>query len=94
MEKMLQLWKIVSVKEVCGEIRKNDPLKKVISNVNDSNLNYLKDFGRLAKCMSGKQDKRMKSPTKDIRIAIEHICCGLFDVGQYLIKTGLKFVDH
>ena len=40
-EKVLQFWKIVSVKEVCGDIRKNDPLKKVKSNVNDANLMYL-----------------------------------------------------
>ena len=50
-----------SVKEVCGDSRKNDTLKNVISNVNDTNLMHLKDFGRLARYMRGKQGNRIKS---------------------------------
>ena len=92
LEKILKFWKIVSTKEIYGDLRKKDPLRKTVSDVQDENLQYLRDFAKLSKSMRGKQGKRIKSLTKDTSEAIEHTCYGLVEMCEHLLESGFDFV--
>ena len=69
---VLSLWKIVSNKEIKGDERHKDPLKKSISSINEENLTFLKDVSVMAKKMHGKQGKRSKSLIRDTSLGLEH----------------------
>ena len=91
-EEVVKFWKIVSVKEVSRDIRTNDCLKEVISDINDDKLTCLANFGKMVKQMKGKQRKKLDFFTCDTSVAIEHTCNGLIDLCKYLLNNGFNFV--
>lgn len=48
-QKVVKFWKIVNVKQKGEDMDNNDPLKAVISDPNDFQLNYLLQFGTVSK---------------------------------------------
>ena len=91
-EEVGKFWKIVSVKEVSRDVRTNDCLKEVISDINDDKLTCLANFGKMVKQMKGKQRKKLDFFTCDTSVAIEHTCNGLIDLCKYLLNNGFNFV--
>ena len=60
-EVILSFWKIVSNKDIKGDERHRDPLKKPISSSDDGNLKILLEIAAMAEKMCGKQGSRVKS---------------------------------
>ena len=55
----------MSNREIRGDQRHRDPLKKPISSANDENLKILDEIAEMARKMQGRQGKREKCFTRD-----------------------------
>ena len=80
------------VKEIYGDIKKNDTLKKIISDLNDEYVIFLSNFGKIIwKTRRKARKKRMKKSTSDTSLAIERTCNGLIDIYRLLLSIKLNF---
>ena len=91
-DKMLSFWKIVSNKEIKGEERHRDPLKKRIPNAKDKNLNILREMSQMAEKMQGRQGCRVKSLTRDTSLGIQQTCNGLIELSKCLLDDSQEYV--
>ena len=91
-EVILSFWKIVSNKDIKGDERHRDPLKKPISSSDDGNLKILLEIAAMAEKMRGKQGSRIKSLTRDTSLALEHTCNGLIELSESLLLSGQQYV--
>ena len=91
-EKVLSFWKIVSNKEIKGDERHREPLKKPIESEEDESLSNLKKLGSMMKMMQGKQGKRERSLTRDTSIAFYHTCEGFIELSKNMLASGFKYI--
>ena len=91
-EVILSFWKIVSNKDIKGDERHRDPLKKPISSSDDGNLKILMEIAAMAGKMRGKQGSRIKSLTRDNSLALEHTWNGLIELSENLLLRGQQYV--
>ena len=62
------------------------PLEEVMRSPDDERLEFLLQFGMMAKNMAGKQGQRQKQFTRDTGLALHHTCFGIVDLVRYLLK--------
>ena len=89
---ILLFWKIVSNKDIKGDKRHRDPLKKPISSSDDSNLKILLEIDTMVEKMRGKHGNSIKSLTRDTSLALEHTCNGLIELSESLLLSGQQYV--
>ena len=83
---VIKFWTIMNVKSEGADIRHNNPLEEVMRSPDDERLEFLLQFGMMAKNMAGKQGQRQKQFTRDTGLALHHTCFGIVDLVRYLLK--------
>jgi len=84
LSKFLEFWKILNVKGY-EDIKQNDPLRSVISSVNDPKLLKLMEIANFARSLQPESTKREQSLTKDTSNAIFQTCHALIDLSKHLL---------
>ena len=79
-------WTILNVKINALDIRNRQPLQAVISDREDTRLDFILEFGRMCLKMSGTQGKRVKQLSKDSATSIYQTCYGLVDLSRHLLS--------
>jgi len=89
----IKFFKIVNVKGLNEDVRTRDKNRKVITDSEDEQLQYLLKLADTVEKMSPqKQGKRMKELTKDTARAFAHTCRGMVDLSKHLLNTSHKYV--
>lgn len=91
-QKVLEWWKILNVKAVNMDVRKNDDLQAAVRDPHDPRLEKVLEFGAMALKMAGRQGKRQKQLTRDTAQAIHHTCHGLVNLCRHLLETTHEYV--
>ena len=88
--KVLTWWKILNVK--CLQIDKlhNDQVE--IRSPNDTQLDFIIEFVKMALNMAGSQGNHKKQLSQNITTAIHHTCNGIVSLCQHLLATRHKYV--
>ena len=92
MEKVLKWWKILNVKSPFMDERSLDSNVAPICDPNDSRLQYILDFGKMALDMAGKQGSRVKQLSRDTSNAIYNTCQGIVELCKYLLGSTHEYV--
>ena len=87
-KKVVTFWKIVNVKFLGEDVRRNDPLKAVISDPEDPRLKTIKEFGDMCKKMISLPGKRVKQLNRDTCLAMY----GLAELSRHLLSTTHQYV--
>ena len=90
--KVVKFWKICNVRRKGEDRRLNEPLRSPITDVQDSRLHYLEEFGDMAREMAGKQGMRKRQLSKDTANALWHTCHGLVELCRHLLATTHQYV--
>ena len=90
---VLKWWTILNVRKENLDLRSRQTLQAVISNPNDSRLNYIVEFGRMCLNMAGRQVKRLRQLTNDTATAMQRTCNGLVELTRHiLIEESFDYV--
>ena len=91
-KKVVTFWKILNVKSLGEDVRRNDPLQAVISDPEDPRLKTITEFGGICKKMISQPGKRVKQLTRDTAFAIYQTCNGLVELSRHLLSTTHQYV--
>ena len=91
-KKVVTFWKILNVKSLEEDVRRNDPLQAVISDPEDPRLKTITEFGDMCKKMISQPGKRIKQLTRDNALAIYQTCNGLVELSMHLLSTTHQYV--
>lgn len=72
--KVLTWWKILNVKSLQIDKLHNDPLQAEIRSPNDTRLDFIIEFGKMALNMASSQGNRKKQLSQNTAAAIHHTC--------------------
>ena len=85
-------WKILNAKYLQIDKLRNDPLQAEIRSPNDTRLDFIIEFGKMALNMAGSQGNRKKQLSQNTATAIHHTCNGMVSLCQQLLATSHKYV--
>ena len=85
-------WKILSVKSLQIDKLCNDPLQAEIRSSNDTRLDFIIEFGKIAFNMAGSQGNHKKQLSQNTATAIHHTCNGIFSLCLHLLATSNESV--
>ena len=66
-------------------MRKRDPMKAVISAVNDERFAYIISMGNMCFKMASRQGRRVKQLSRDTATSFHHTCQGVVALTKYLL---------
>ena len=90
--KVLTWWKILNVKSLQIDKLFNDPLQAEIRSPNDTRLDFIIEFGKMALNMAGSQGNRNKQLSQNTASATRHTCNGTVSLCWHLLATSYKYV--
>ena len=91
--KVLTKWKILNVKSLQIDKLRNDPLQAEIRSPNDTQLDFIIEFGKMALNIAGSQGNRKKQLSQNIATAIHYTCNGIVSLCQrHLLATSHRYV--
>ena len=85
-------WKILNVKTLQIDKLSNDPLQAEIRSPNDTRLDFIIEFGKMALNMAGSQGNHKKQLSQNTATAIHHTCNGIVCLCRHLLATSHKYV--
>ena len=89
---VLTWWKILNVKSLQIDKLRNDPLQAEIRSPNDTQLDFIIEFSKMALNMAGRQGNHQKQSSQNIATAIHYTCNGLVCLCQHFLATSHKYV--
>ena len=88
----MTLWKILNVKSLQINKLRNDPLQTEIRSPNDTQLDSIIEFGKMALNMACSQVNRKKQLSHNTTTAIHQTCNGIVSLHRHLLATSHKYV--
>ena len=82
--KVLIWWNILNVKSLRIDKLHNDLLQAEIRSPNDTRLDFIIEFSKMALNMAGSQGNRKKQLSQNIATAIHHTCNGIVSLCWHL----------
>ena len=90
--KVVKWWKILNVKSIALDIRKNDDNRAPAKDPQDHRLIFFLEFGDMCIRMAGKQGRRIKQLSRDTAASIHQTCYGLVGLCRHLLATSHHYV--
>ena len=87
-------WKILNVKSLQIDKLRNDPLQAEIRSPNNTWLDFIIEFGKMALNMAGSQGNRnrKKQLSQNMATVIHHTCNGIVSLCRHLFATSHEYV--
>ena len=82
----------LNVKSLQMDRLRNDPPQVEIRSPNDTRLDFIIEFGKMALNMAGRQGNRKKQLSQNTATAIHHTCNGIVCLYLHLLATSHKYV--
>ena len=90
--KVLTWWKILNVKSLQIDKLRNDSLQDEIRSPNDTRLDFIIEFGKMALNMAGSQGNCNNQLSQNTVTAIYPTCNGIVSLCRHLLATSHKCV--
>ena len=88
------IWrKILNVKSFQIDKLRNDPLQADTRSPNDTQLDFIIEFGKMALNMAGSQGIVKNNYSKNTATTIHHTCNGIVSLYRHLFATSHKYVQ-
>ena len=91
--KILTWWKILNVKSLQIDKLHNDALQAEIRSPNDTRLDFIIEFGKMALNMAGNQGNCKKQLSQNTATGIHHTYNRIVSLCQYLLATSHKHLQ-
>ena len=84
-------WKILNIKSLQTDKLHHDPVQAEIRSPNDTWLDFIIEFGKMALNMAGSQCNYKKQLSQNTATAIHHTCNGIVSLCRHLLATSHKY---